>query len=300
MRAWLTEWLRPLLRKYPFVRGRARIVCGLMGAGGLPPDGRIVSTRWGTRIRLKPDLMYRDVFLWGDYEPSQTRLFREIVRTGDVVADVGTNFGWYATLFARWVGSSGRVHAFEPIPSFRALAQENLALNLLTTRVSLNEMGLGEKAGEFTVHTFSGLPSGHASVSDLGRADAVPHHCRVEALDAYVRRVGLERLDFMKIDVEGFERDVLAGAMKVLCKEDAPVVAFEVNMDCLGHLGLRAGAAADELRTAGYRFFYRINPYGGATRFDGVLPEDNADYIAAKPGRVGLLAAAVESARRTL
>ena len=126
--------------------------------------------------------MYTGIYFWGDYEPYHTKIFKRIVRPGDVVFDIGANFGWFTTLFARWVGPSGRVHGFEPVPFIHELAAETVKLNGMESRVQLNRLALGRSDGELTVHTFPGLPHGHASASDLGRSDAQPHTCEVRQL----------------------------------------------------------------------------------------------------------------------
>ena len=109
----------------PF-RGR---ISRLRGSVTDIPTGLVVENREGIRIKVSPDGMYRDVYLWGDYEPYHTKIYRRIIRPGDTVFDVGANFGWFTALFARWVGVTGRVHAFEPVPFIHALAVEKLALN---------------------------------------------------------------------------------------------------------------------------------------------------------------------------
>lgn len=73
--------------------------------------------------------MYTGICFWGDYESYHTKIFKRIVRPGDVVFDIGANFGWFTTLFARWVGPSGRVHGFEPVPFIHELAAETVKLN---------------------------------------------------------------------------------------------------------------------------------------------------------------------------
>src|SRR5690242_4327415 len=102
------RFVRTLLRAYPFVKGRWRIARLLLDPSAPPerpipyervaraiPDGRVVRTRYGGSVRLHRDPMYVMPYLFGDYEPASSALFRALVRPGDTAFDVGSNFGWY-------------------------------------------------------------------------------------------------------------------------------------------------------------------------------------------------------------
>lgn len=284
---------RALLRCYPAARGRWRLAQLLvLGARGTPAQlahlitpaipKRLVRCRHRLTFRMFPDGVYLTPFLFGEYEPANTRAFRRLVPPGATVLDVGANFGWYTCLFSRWVGPHGRVVAFEPLPHHADLAQDGIQLNATWGNVTLERTGLGDAAGELIVHTFRGLPHGHASVSDLGRSDAHPHRCPVRTLDDYARESGLAKLAFLKIDVEGFEREVLAGASETLSTPDAPVVHFEVNEHCLAARGIRPVEVHDVLREAGYDRLWKVTANGRLRRILRPDPSGDADYIAAK------------------
>jgi FkbM family methyltransferase len=243
-------------------------------------------------LKVFPDAMYVDPFLFGEYEPALTRLLLRCIKPGDLVVDVGSNFGWYAAVLGRRVAPSGRVHAFEPVPSLARLARETIELNHTEATVRLNCMGLGRTGGRFTVFTFAGLPHGHASATSLGRRDATPHNCEITTLDAYAADHGLDRIDLLKADVEGHELDVFLGARDVLRRADGPIVAFELNPICLADRGLLASHVEQTLRAAGYTEFWRVAPR--RTFRVCALSAEGGDYITAKGGRAALLAAAVK------
>lgn len=291
----LNDFRRGLARVYPLLPYR-RQVPWLNGAVGQIPAEEVVATREGIRVRVRADGMYEDVYFWGDYEPYHTKIFRRIVRPGDVVLDVGANFGWFTTLFATWVGDAGHVHAFEPVPFIRAFASETIALNGVARRVTLNPFGLGREAAELPIYTFAGLPHGHASHLDLGRSDAVEHVCRIERLDDYVDTERPGPIRFMKVDVEGWEPDVFAGAERLLSADDAPIVAFEINGECLGRRSLRGSDVIGVLRDVGYTDFFAFSIRTGITRVDGETA-DHANCLAAKPLRMDDLAPALRTGR---
>ena len=290
-RRWVSA-VRALLRVYPFKRGRVRL-SGVLLTGsfrgpfpGPPqrivsaiPEGRVVRCRNDVLLRLHRDEAFIWPYLLGEYEEAVGRAFGMLIKPGDVVVDAGASFGWYSTLFARWVGSAGSVHAFEPVPKLAELAQDTLRLNGVEAMTSLNVEGLGSESGEFIVYTFAGLPLGHASASDLGRSDAQAHQCRLTTLDTYVRKAGLDRLDFLKVDVEGGERDVFLGGRQVLARHK-PLIGFEVNIHCLRGRDLMPSDVFDLLRSCGYGFFWAIHEEG---HLESVRepPFRTQDYLAA-------------------
>jgi FkbM family methyltransferase len=293
--------VRALLRRYPLIRGRHWIADRVLPQPSDLPEGALVTTRHGAVLRVHRDAMYQQLYLFGEYEPLHTRLYSLLVRPGDTAFDVGANFGWYTTLFAKLVGAAGRVHAFEPVPPILRLTRDALELNGLTDRVALNEVALGDRSGRFVVHTFAGLPHGHASASDLGRADAVPHECSVTTLDEHLATHRLARVDFVKIDVEGFELEVVRGGAATLARPDGPLVAFEVNHGCLRARGLAAGDVTGALRALGYTDLWAIGPRTtfapvAAPLGDGI----DRDYLAVKPADAERVRAAARRLRATV
>lgn len=155
----------------------------------------------------------RLLYLDGERQVAERFLLRSLLTPGGSVADVGGNVGYYALLFAAGVGPRGRVFCFEPEPTnFRFLAH-NVRANGLT-QVELHACALGEATG--TVRLEPGL-NGHVVA---GGELEVP----VARLDDLV---GAE-LDLLKIDVDGFEGPVLAGARRVLT-EVRPTLFLELH-----------------------------------------------------------------------
>ena len=277
---------RLVLHAYPIHKGKARLERMLVPEDVSIPLGTVVRVKSGLRFRLYPGGMHNQLYLWGAYEPLQTSIYRTLLRPGDVAFDIGTHFGWYAAHFGRWVSPGGQVHAFEPMPTFFERAQDAVCLNDVADSVVLNNVGLGAEEGSFTVHTFAGLRDGHASASDLGRSDATAHTCRITTLDGYTRDHGIERIDFLKCDVEGFEREVFLGGREVLSRPDAPLISFEVNMDCLSHRGIQARQVQQTLRELGYTDFLLTSQSGWlgskVRPVEGPIAERSADYLACK------------------
>jgi len=304
--------VRPLLRILPRVRGRFRLSSLLLASslnGPYPgphdrivqaiPSGTVVRCRHGLKLRVHRDPAFIWPYLFGEYEEANTRIYKELIRPGATVFDIGASYGWFTALFAKAVGRSGQVHAFEPVAEIARLTAETVELNDVSLVVHLNVAGVGREAGSFIVYTFDELPMGHASSSDLGRDDAVPHHCHATSLDEYVAQRGIETADFIKVDVEGHERDVLCGAEATLSARDAPVVAFEVNPECLAARRLTPAKVQEPLVDFGYDHFWLIEPEGNLREVPGpaAMPA-TADYLAAKGERVLRVQEAAAASRR--
>ena len=274
--------LRPFLRWYPFAVGKGWLANKLVRDSAIP-DGMVVRTKEGIRVEIHPDWMYKHVYLYGEYEPANTAIFKRIVRSGDVCFDVGANFGYFSCLFAI---CEAKVYGFEPLPEVCAMNKTALELNGLQDAVRTECIGLGAAEGTFSIYTFPGLSRGHATATDLGRADAVPHECSITTLDHFCDRNGVKTVAFMKIDVEGHELDVLTGGSSLLSTATAPVVHFEVNEHCLADRRLDANTIVDLLKRYGYSVFFRIKHYGGLESVKGTISNRNSDYLAFKENQL--------------
>lgn len=138
-------------------------------------------------------------------------------RPGDVALDVGGCWGETALWLAHEVGSTGRVHTFEPSPQNLLLLAANLERNLeLVPRISVHAAPLAGEPG-VEVLMDDAVAAGattHAAGQDTGGRRTVP--MLTETIDALVERGQIERVDFIKVDVEGAELEVLKGAAHTL------------------------------------------------------------------------------------
>jgi FkbM family methyltransferase len=148
----------------------------------------------------------RSLALYGEFSEGEAEVFRRLVGAGDAVVEAGANIGAHTVLLARLAGRDGAVLAFEPQPTLHQTLCANMALNNITN-VMAERCGLGNRSQTLHIpvldygsrHNFGGL-----SLDLVEAGDPVP----VKRLDSY----GLKRCAFIKIDVEGMERQVLEGA----------------------------------------------------------------------------------------
>jgi FkbM family methyltransferase len=161
------------------------------------------------------------------YEPELTAHLSEWVPKGGVAFDVGANLGLYTLLFSDRVGELGSVWSFEPDPQNLPWLRRNVEQNRLRN-VHVEPYALGETSGELTLYQDVATSRTSSLVKDAWQLDATPRReasVHVEPLDHYVDLVS--RLDFVKIDTEGFEVAVLRGGRE-LFRRFSPKLLVEV------------------------------------------------------------------------
>ncbi len=181
----------------------------------------------GKSYLLTTDDTYLDA-VGNDFEPHMVELYKTFIKPGDVVVDIGGNIGLTSILFSNL---AGKVYSFEPSPSTFQIMKENLA-RAKTGNTNLFNLGMGDKEDVSTI-TFAKNNRSGAFVSNKiqPKQDHITEHIKIVTLDSFFKDVK-EPIDFIKIDVEGFETCVIKGGMALLQKF-RPVVTLELNVFCL-------------------------------------------------------------------
>lgn len=151
---------------------------------------------------------------------------------GKTIYDIGSFYGIFSLFFAQQAGSAGKVFAFEPNEDNYRCALENIKINTLDT-VSLFPIALSQKTQKSGAFLF--IPKHRSAMSFLGMqnrkniyTDIIRQHAVVYALDDFVAERNIPLPDFIKIDVEGGELDVLRGMRNVLFRTH-PDLCIEVH-----------------------------------------------------------------------
>ena len=167
------------------------------------------------------------LLLDGFWEMWVTRAMLEVVHPGMVAVDVGANVGYFTLLLADIVGPDGRVLAFEPNPRPLHLLERSLRLNGLADRVALHGVPLAATSGNAV---YLVVPVGEPKNAHLSpEADSSAGHALHSAtLDDVV---GDGRVDFVKIDAEGAERDIWQGMQRIVARGQPMTVFLEFVAD---------------------------------------------------------------------
>jgi FkbM family methyltransferase len=200
----------------------------------------------GEEIRIRPAHRYYH----NGYEPEAFRYLRTVIRPGDTVLEVGTNIGIFTVLLARWVAPRGRVYGFEPAPASREALRDHLALNGVAEHVTIVPAALGseQRLADFYADGVSGqntLSPRHTRIPGAARISVA-----VDTLDSFCQSNHLSPR-VIKIDVEGFEHQVLAGGMGTL-RAARPLVVAEFHPMLWGETGSTAADIKQTLNASAY------------------------------------------------
>ncbi len=240
---------------------------------------RLVRFGEGLRIWVRlGDVVDQSVYLYGAHEYVVARVLTTLAPPAGVVTDVGGHHGAFTLRAAEKVGPLGRVLAFEPNPASRRRLARNVAVNDLR-HVTVYAEALSDRVGRARLFlSGDSSRSGNASLVLRDGVDGSAGTVEVEAarLDDVLEEAAIDRLDVMKLDVEGSEQRVIEGGRGAL---DAfrPAVIFEVND--LSHTDAGSTAPAIEsLRRLGYRL-YGMELDGAEVRLTELAPgEDPSRY----------------------
>ena len=208
---------------------------------------------------LNDTFIGRSLHFYGEWCDTEIEFLRSLIHPGDVVLDVGANIGTHTVPFSQFVGPEGEVHAFEPLPELFHMLAGNAALNNCHN-VVCRQAAVGKSLG---VLPCPSIPAAH-EIANRGAAsfmreaaDLWPHvkeyatkakPVRLMTIDA----LDLDRCDLIKIDVEGMEEAVLAGA-KDTVRRCRPLIYLEGRE--------REESLADFLDASGYVAWWSFHNY---------------------------------------
>lgn len=206
----------------------------------LLPAERTTDARYGRVTYLARDVWHGRAFrLYGEWSEAEVALWRRLVKPGDVAADVGAHIGAHTLALASLVGPGGAVLAFEPQARVADLLERNLRQNgLALGHVYVYRCALGAARGWASHARPDYRATGNFGGVELAPAGDQSEPVSVIALD----ELDLRHLDFLKVDVEGAEVDVLNGARDTI-KRARPVIYAEND---------RADRSARLLRVLGF------------------------------------------------
>jgi FkbM family methyltransferase len=231
-------------RKMAVARGLFLCVQGLRRLAGRTTTEvscRRRGAHWSLDIREGVQL----ALYLGVYERATSRRLLEFARPGSIVLDVGANIGAHTLPLARAVGSQGRVVAVEPTDSAFARLVRNRSLNpdleprIVTVQSALGPPGAAAADGYYSSWPLQPVASRHPILRGTRHAAT---GAKAVTLDDLVASLNLPRVDLVKIDVDGGELEVLAGAGGVIAR-DSPTVVFEA----CPYLLAERGRTLDEL-----------------------------------------------------
>ena len=219
------------------------------------------------RMRLDPGETIQSAMAADAYEPEQTAWARECLLPGDRFVDVGASFGWYTALASTIVGPRGRVFAFEPSPLASGVIDNTITENQLRN-VTLVRAAVGMSSGherlfmpvDDAVHS----PSAFASDPSF-----VPLQVPLISLDGYEPFSDGVTIKLIKIDVEGYELNVIRGMRELVRKGMVKNIFLEFNSGWLKRNATTPASLLDLVTSYGFRVHQKTSLQ--------VHPERNGD-----------------------
>ncbi len=242
-------------------------VAGRLASGVLPPGNGLVRYRNDDGIVFELDVgeyIQKRIFLHQYYEANCVRAARMFMRPGGVMVDVGANIGQYSLLAAHLVGDEGKVIALEPDPIVGERLKRHVSMNGYEGVIEVLPLAAGSRDEErwFCPAEDQGnsgtgslvprqMPTNGERVDKVGDVFKV----RVARLDSLLDQRGVSSVDFVKIDVEGFEDEVLHGLHGFLRSRSVRAVMAELWPQRYRRDGSAVEKTMTFMREFGYQAF---------------------------------------------
>jgi FkbM family methyltransferase len=211
-----------LLRSWPFPRGAGRLIDKFFSKSRFAADVADVNTTDGFRMSVRPnDLIGRHIYLTGEFDRTTVEILCDFSESGDTLCDIGANIGYVSACFLKNVSSS-TVISIEPQPAVLDLLGRNLAQ--FGQRSSIYPIALSDKSGTmpFVINKENNGMSRLAASNEVGSV-MVP----VVACDEFFNGYAFEKIDLMKIDVEGHESRILEASKQFIKRLRPRAILFE-------------------------------------------------------------------------
>ena len=180
---------------------------------------------FGNKLFLNKKGLALSISHYGTYEKLEAKIMEEKIKVGNITVDVGANIGLHTLNMARIVGNTGRVFAFEPDPSNFEILEKNVKINNYQN-IILEQKAVGDKNGRTTLYQ-SDHPGMHRIFPQTKQAKGQVQ-VALTSLDKYFIDSNLaDKINFIKIDVEGLEFSVLKGMKNILKNNKKIKILFE-------------------------------------------------------------------------
>jgi FkbM family methyltransferase len=248
---WLNDYSRRKLRDHRF---RHRI----LGGGTI-----ILQDVHGIRFVLYPfDRPNWQNLVQRTCDVAEFQVIPRLLESGATAIDIGANAGLYSVLLSRLCGPTGRVWAFEPVVDTYWRLRETLALNRCENVVPV-QSAVCDRSGSVTMNLFEPQFAEWNSLGVRSARDGkgkLVSSCRsVEVsaytLDEFCERQGIRHINFLKVDVEGFELSVFKGAERLLSERRIDYICFEISLEPLKAVGVESRKVFEALEEHDYRAY---------------------------------------------
>jgi FkbM family methyltransferase len=197
-----------------------------------------------------------DAFNFDTYEKEDSEMLYNLVSDGDTIFDVGANIGWYSNHLSKKLPNS-LIYSFEPIPETFYQLKLNTELND-SKNIILNNIALSAKKEKVTFY-YSPLATGASSLVNITESENIQKlECETNTLDDFFKSNNVQKIDFIKCDVEGAELLVFKGGFEII-KEFKPIIFTEMLRKWSAKFGYHPNDIILFFSEMGYKCFYSSN-----------------------------------------
>lgn len=284
IQSFLDRLLIAYARRFPVRRGKIRLVNALwpLTGGGAVRSATLVHGGYTIKCDLR-EVLQRQFYFFGTYFVEEEILAQwdRLARTSNVIFDIGANAGIYS-LAAAAVNPQIQVHAFEPTPEIARGLRETIAANGLASNILVHELAVSERSGTAALMRYRGGDDTNGGMNFIVEwTDAGTESVGTVSIDEFCEAQAIDRIDLLKMDIQGHEASALRGAGRMLSEGRVGTIFLELNWAEPGEPS-SAQECIDLLSDAGYQF---AAPSGSLSWSSaGAWLRSCADIIATRPG----------------
>ncbi len=188
----------------------------------------------------------------GFFEKDEISLIKHTIQIGDTVLDIGANIGYHTLTISKATNGNAKIFSFEPFSKNFLVLKRNIRINNLKN-VQIYKLAIGDKKKRTSLKVFEDYA--YNSFLDTKRKKYLySERVEMDTIDNFVLSNNLHKVDFIKIDVEGYEFNVLKGAKRTL-ERFKPKIICEIYQQNLESLNIRAKDVVNYVVSFGYNVF---------------------------------------------
>jgi len=233
--------------QFPFLRSLKHHGKWLM-MKTLMPDGLCSIKVDGLTLYVYANTASFQDYVLKAYEPYTTELFKQVVKPGATVLDIGAQFGYYSLIAAKQIRQGGKVYAFEPVPNNFELLKRNIQINRCNQMIHAVQKAVGDKPTTVRIFVYRDSDSHgmychpKATVKETITVESI-------AMDEFL---GGQPVDVIKMDIEGNEPFALEGMKQTIAKSPSIILFTELNPAFLRRAGVKSEDYLTQLEDLGF------------------------------------------------
>jgi len=237
-------------------------------------QGQTVICGFDSGLKIKADLdewIQQHIYFLGSWDERGLNFLKKILKEDGVFFDIGANIGAYSLVASKIVGPVGKVHAFEPVSAVFERFEYNIELNGISN-ITANQNAVYQTSEVLELFVSAKQNAGMSSIFHHHTETSKIEKVHAITIDGYVKKMNIQQIDLIKIDIEGAELFALRG-MKDSLNLFRPVVLMEVSADVLNHTNVDGSEILDFMKNLNYGI-RRIFPCGNT----GDVNQSKSEY----------------------